>query len=147
MKRIILLSLVGLHIVISVILFYVERKYAFVSDDMDSWISNLILSLFIALFFIFITNDSINKLFKSTAIVYPIYLLWTCILVLISIPTYSYKEAVALVEEKTGVEGIEAINESHDSKGQQGHYFIYINNEVYIFNAESGDFAKRESLK
>jgi len=146
-KRIILLSLVGLHIIISVILFYIGRKYAFVSDDMDRWISNLILSLFIALFFIFITNDSINKLFKSTVIVYPIYLLWTCILVLISIPTYSYKEAVELVKEKTGDETVGSINVSSDTKSQIGQYFIYINNGVYIFNAESGDFAKRESLK
>lgn len=147
MKRTILLSLVGLHIITSLILFYIGRQYAFVSDVMDSWISNLILSLFIALFFIFITNDSINKRFKFTVIVYPIYLLCTGILVLISIPTYSYKEAVALVEEKTGDDAVESINESSDIKSQMGQYFIYMNNEVYLFNAESGDFAKRERLE
>ena len=148
MKRTILLSLVGLHIIISLILFYIGRQYAFVSDVMVSWISNLILSLFIAIFFIFITNDSINKRFKFTVIVYPIYLLCTGILVLISIPTYSYKEAVALVEEKTGDDAVvDSINESSDIKSQMGQYFIYMNNEVYLFNAESGDFAKRERLE
>ena len=147
MKRSILLSLVGWHIIISFILFFVGRKYAFVSDVMDRWISNLILSLFIALFFIFVTKDSIKKLYKSTVIIYPFYLLGTCILVLTSIPTYSYKEAVALVEEKTGEEPVESINESSDIKSQIGQYFIYINNEVYIFNVDSGDFAKRERLE
>ncbi|SES12998.1 hypothetical protein [Psychrobacillus sp. OK032] len=56
------------------------------------------------------------------------------------LPTYTYKEAVAKVENATG----EKMIQTKEIKRSIGHYMIYTIEGTYLFNVESGDFAKRE---
>ncbi|MFJ8064603.1 hypothetical protein ACIQYS_08225 [Psychrobacillus sp. NPDC096426] len=55
------------------------------------------------------------------------------------LPTYTYKEAVAKVENETG----EKMIQTKEIKRAIDHYIIYTKEDTYLFNMESGNFVKR----
>lgn len=61
-------------------------------------------------------------------------------IVFVYFPSYTYEEAEAVIINATG----EKILKSEEPKITIGNYLIYTNNGVYVFNAGSGDFAKRD---
>lgn len=70
--------------------------------------------------FYFIKKVS-NSKFKILCVCYPIILIISGILIFSSIPNYSYKEAVLIIEKNTGEKSIE----SKEVKSTNGLYYIY----------------------
>ena len=47
----------------------------------------------------------------------------------------------SIIEKENNEQVIEA--SKRDVKAQLGHYYIYTNDKVYLFNTETGDYASR----
>jgi len=139
-KKVILLTLAVLQIVLAIIMCVVGTKFAFVNDVMDRWLFVLISGVVLACILLFSNQKYLGKIFTRFVIVYPIGLIMLLLLFITDIPQYSYQEAADLIEVNTG----EKIIEPKDSKGQLGYYYLYTNQDVFLFNSENGEFTKRE---
>ncbi|MEG0450364.1 MAG: hypothetical protein RR595_10945 [Lysinibacillus sp.] len=123
MKRVILIALAMSHIIISIVLFFVGRHYAFVNDSMNDWVSNLVIGLATIKLFIFLKQVDIERIPSATLVVYPLGLILIVYIAFHDLPEYSYNEAVAIVERESNEEVI--IPLKGVKKGQLGMYFIY----------------------
>lgn len=120
-----LMSLI--NIALGIILLFLGNKYAYVESVMGRWLYVLIVGV---IMFYFIKKVS-NSKFKILCVCYPIILIISGILIFSSIPNYSYKEAVLIIEKNTGEKSIE----SKEVKSTNGLYYIY--NEkwgIYIWS-------------
>lgn len=120
-----LMSLI--NIALGIILLFLGNKYAYVESVMGRWLYVLIVGV---IMFYFIKKVS-NSKFKILCVCYPIILIISGILIFLSIPNYSYKEAVLIIEKNTGEKSIE----SKEVKSTNGLYYIY--NEkwgIYIWS-------------
>ena len=121
----------GIHIFLGIYLYFIANKYAYVESVMSSWLF-LTITGFIMFYIVFISNEKQ----KFSLILYSIGVIIIGILIFISIPTYSYKEAVEMIEYSTGEKTINTQN----SKVSIGYYYIYTVNETYLFDPWSGEF-------
>lgn len=141
MKRAILLLLSAVHILLSIALFFVGKQYAFILSTANSWLSNLLISMIVLVFFIFSKSELIKKMSNALFVVYPLGIFLIIVLVMYELPNFTYLEASKLIEENTGEIVIEDIKGK--PKGQVGIYNIYTAHHVYIFDAITGEYAKR----
>ena len=58
-----------------------------------------------------------------------------------NLPNYTYTEAASIIEKENNEQVIEA--SKRDVKAQLGHYYIYTNDKIYLFNTETGDYASK----
>ena len=59
----------------------------------------------------------------------------------ITLPNYTYTEAVSIIEKENNEQVIEA--NKRDVKAQLEYYYIYTKDKVYLFNTKTGDYASR----
>lgn len=136
-----LYSMSLINIILGVLLFLLGNKYAYVESVMERWLYVFVIGI-IMFYFILKMKDSKSKL-KKICIFYPIVLIVSGIMIFSSIPNYSYKEAIFIIEEHTGEKTIE----SKELKSTEGLYYIYTQNEVYLFDPWNGQFATIPKIK
>ncbi|MFJ7666523.1 hypothetical protein ACIQXI_05410 [Lysinibacillus sp. NPDC097195] len=139
MKKTILLVLAVLHIILSIIFFLVGNIYVFTDNYMYTWLPNLVVSLSLLILLI---KESINKnLANLILIIYPLGLIFMCVMIFYQLPNFTYKEATDLViQENFGK--IDHTKE-REVRGQNGMYYIYPEDSVYVFNTRDGSYARR----
>ena len=93
--------------------------------------------LFIFFIIIFTNFIKIERLITG----YVLAIIMVITLVGISLPNYTYTKAASIIEKENNEQVIEASKK--DVKAQLGHYYIYTNDKVYLFNIETGDYASR----
>ena len=73
--------------------------------------------------------------------VYPLALVAISVIIYSHLPHFTYKDATAIVIQET----FEKIDYTKQNKieGQNGMYFIYTEENVYVFNAKDGLYSKR----
>ena len=122
----------GIQIFLRIYLCFIAIKYASVESVMGSWLY-VILTGIIMIYLIF-KSDKTQKLLLF---VHPIGLIIICIFIFTSIPVYSYKVAVEMIENSTGEKSIKP----QDYKAANRYYYIYTVNETYLFEPWSGRYA------
>ncbi|MEI4768082.1 hypothetical protein WAX74_00210 [Psychrobacillus sp. FJAT-51614] len=131
------------YILLSLFMFLIARKYVFVDETVRSAVSTLTIGIIGIINTFFIDQKRLQKAFKRLLVIYTIGLITLTILFYMELPTYTYKEAVAKIESKTG----EKMVKGKVAKQSIGHYIIETYGGTYIFNVDSGDFGKRRESK
>lgn len=140
MKKTILVTLAIIHILLSILLFLLGRHYAFTVSVFNYWLPMMLTGIVLLIIFIFKDSTTIHKLRNVIFFVHSIGLVMISLLVIYEIPTYSYKDAHNIIEKRTGQIAIEP--NKGQVKGLHGHYYIYTNEQTYLFNAMTGHFGK-----
>ncbi|ALC85476.1 hypothetical protein AM499_06360 [Bacillus sp. FJAT-22090] len=138
MKSLYLMNFV--YILLSLYMFLIARKYIFVDETARSAVSTLAIGIIGSMNTFYINQDRLQKAFKHLLAIYTIGLISLTILFNMELPIYTYKDAIAKIESETG----EEVGKGKEVKKTIGHYIIETNGGTYLFNVESGDFAKRQ---
>lgn len=140
LKRVILLSLTFIHILLSIVIFFIGKQYEFIVTSTNSWLSSLLIGIFLLLFFIVCKVNTINKIPNLIFVIYPAGILLILVLVIYELPKMTYFEATEMIEKNTG----EIVNDNKDKvKGQMGFYYIYTDQNTYIIDANTGEFTQK----
>lgn len=140
MKKTAFVTFSIIHILLSIILFFLGKYYAFTVSIFNYWLPMLLTGIVLLIIFIFKDSTTIHKMRNAIFISYPSGLLIVALLIIYELPQYSYIDASNIIEKSTGQIVIEP--NKGQVKGQQGHYYIYTNTQTYLFNALTGDFAE-----
>lgn len=124
-------------IFLSIWMLFTASKYVFIDDTGKFGIGAFLLGISGIIFTYFSVG---NIKWKRAINAYIIGLILLIVLFFCFLPTYTYKEAVTQVENLTG----EKMIPTTEPKKSIRHYIIYIKEGTYLFNAESGEFGKRE---
>mgnify|MGYP003446453387 CR=1 FL=1 len=100
--------------------------------------------MFIFFYFYFGNEEVIKRRFKLIYISYSCLIIFNVTYSFAILPQFTYEEAMELVERNLGKQVDKP--PKGDVKAQLGRYFIYTNDEVYIFNAETGSYTARTPL-
>lgn len=142
MKKIILIIFAICHILISLAIFVVGREYANMIESSNAWLINGMISVSFLVAFSLSNPDQIKKISNSLLIVYPIGLVLISFIIFYDLPNFTYKEAKEMVLLETAEEFDQT--KENEIKGSLGMYYFYTKENVYIFNAVDGNYAKRE---
>jgi len=138
LKKIILITIVLIHISLSITSYFLFKKYEFIQPLLQIFIYNLVCCISFIFFIIIYTNFiKIERLIMA-------YVLAIIIVITITgknLPNYTYTEAASIIEKENNEQVIEA--SKRDVKAQLGHYYIYTNDKIYLFNTETGDYASK----
>lgn len=124
-------------IFLSIWMLFTASKYVFIDNTEKCGIG----AFFLGISGIIFTYFSVGKIrWKLVIATYIIGLILLIVLFFCFLPTYTYKEAVTKVENLT----VEKMIPTTLPKKSIRHYIIYTKEGTYLFNAESGEFGKRE---
>lgn len=144
MKRGILIAFSIVHILVSISLFFIGEKYEFIVPATNTWLPNLLVSILLLITYVFSNIETIKKIPNYIFVIYIFGISFIIAFVLFELPKYTYLEACELIEKNTG----EIVNVQKDEpKGHKGFYYVYTEHQVYIINANTGDYAKRDYMK
>ena len=140
MKKATLVTLPIIHILLSIILFFLGKQYVFTVFIFNYWIPMLLTGIVLLIIFTFKDSKTIHKMRNVIFFSYSIGLLIITLFIIYETPQYSYKDASNIIEKRTGQITIEP--NKGQVKGQHEHYYIYTNTQTYLFNALTGDFVE-----
>lgn len=123
---------------LGIYLFFLSKKYANVESVMSQW--PFVTLVGILMIFYLSREKSENKTLKNKYKLlcsgYPIILIISGGLIFTSIPVYSYKEALQIIENQTG----EKIIKTKGFKASNRFYYIYTKDKTYLVNPYDGKF-------
>lgn len=129
----------GIQTFLGIYLFFLSRKYVNVESVMPQWPFVILVGILImsSVFFKKPDNTTLKNKYKLLIFSYPILLIIMGVLIFTSIPVYSYKEAIQLIEKHTGENNIK----TNDFKVSNRLYYIYTKEATFIVNPWNGEFA------
>ena len=138
LERFILLSMAGIHFLMTVLSFFLFKQYEFMEPMKSLLIQNFFWSVLLFFNFYLGNEEKFVKKFKVGFIGYVFFLIIIVTYTFIILPQFTYEEATRVVEIETGKQVLEP--QKGALKEQLGQYFIYTTDDVYIFNAETGSY-------
>lgn len=141
MKRVILLILTFIHILLSIVIFFIGKQYEFIVSSTNSWLPSLLVGILLLIFFSVGKLETIKKIPKLLFVIYPASIILILVLVFYELPGLTYLEATEMIEKNTGEL---VINDNKNKiKGQIGIYYIYTNQNTYIVDANTREYAQK----
>lgn len=142
MKKTLLIALAIIHVFLSITIFIIGSKYAYTVKYTNTWLPNLLVSLILVV--VFSKEKVYDKISNLILIIYPIGLILISFIIFFNIPNFTYKEAKTLVIKETSEKF--DIYKENEIKGQNGMYYIYTEENVYVFNSKDGSYSKRKNI-
>lgn len=127
-----------LQIVLGGYMYWLGSVYAFSAEATTSWLVMVVMGVVVLIIGIYLKASNVTKNPKWIFPIYSTFLLITLIFVQTNLPTYTYLQAVEIVEKATGERGVVA-NEK-EKTNYHISYYIYTAGNVYLFNNDSGEF-------
>lgn len=134
-----LVILMCVHIILTIYAFFIFKRYEFVDPLQSIFIANIVGLLFFTFnYYVFeqFMKESVKKAMPAMHVILLIVFIEMAIRFL---PSYTYEDAVKIVENTLNVEIEEPMK--GESKRRLSEYLLYTEDMMIIFNTERGDFA------
>ncbi|TQR19409.1 hypothetical protein [Psychrobacillus vulpis] len=114
-------------------------KYEFIDSTVSFVLGAVAIGITGSIYTLLHDENKVKRIFKRLMIVYVVSLMIFTAAFYSCLPTYTYKEAGAKIENETGEKKIE----TKEIKRSIGHYIIYTKDGIYLLNPNTGEFVKR----